>query len=299
MKLSKNYSLSSGLLLLLATGSLQAAGFPAMPTNPYSTMFAPWNASPMGFSPLNNGFTAASPMGMSPFAMSPYGANGSPWGGLPDNVRPWNAWQSGSIMPWASRMPFYNPAGNGMMPNMNGISMPWSGGGMPWGGNNNWMPWSGNGMNWFPGNSANNQQKNRDRDRLQRMMLLDQLNGNPAGLGRMPEMLSKPGAGGMTPAIPGVNFSPALPPVPAAPVPPKPANPFPATNGFPVSSVKSFDPFAEGTQGASLPARPVVPAPPMPPQPVWGSTGDSSSSAYTDPFANDQQKKINDLRFPE
>lgn len=260
---------------------IHAAG---MPTNPFGTVFAPWNTMPGGFSPLNNGFTSGGPMGMSPFAMSPWGGNGSPWGAMPNNVMPWNAWSSGSIVPWANRLPFNNQTGTGYYPNMNGIPMPWGGTGVP-----SWMPFANNGYGYYRG-------RNRNNDTWRTMMMLNSIHGNQSGMGNI---LQAPAGVGSPPAT-AQPASPPLP-VPSAPAatlarPVQPAGTAAAVTGaMPAQPAgKAFDPFARGQvqaaptappkpPQAAQPAQPVAPSQPEPPKSfdpfVGGNTSESPAQA--------------------
>lgn len=270
------------LAVLLGAGALivntaVAQGSTFMPANPFGTMFAPWNSLPGGFSPLNNGFTSGGPMGMSPFAMSPFGSNGSPWGGMPSGAMPWNAWQSGSVMPWANQMPFGANNGSGMPM-------------MPWGGNNNWgnsMPW-GNGFNpwssWMGNNTSYRRDQDRDtrynRDALRTLLLMQELNNNSNTSGLFPGLSGLPPLSGSGLSMPSIPAAPVLSaPLSSAATPnrtPAPVPTQPIQGGFTVPSPpRQFNPFS------IPPAQPQQPAVPM--QPV---TPQRPNQRFTNPFSD-------------
>jgi len=280
--------LSAGLIMLSMT-SAQAAGM--MPVNPMGTVFAPWNTMPgmpSGFSPMNNGFTSGGPMGMSPFSMSPFGSNGSPWGSMPSNAMPWNAWSSspGAIMPWGNQMPWgqvtnFSNNGNGMQ--------------MPWGGNNYrngmQMPWGNNIMPWNGRSNYGNRNRNNNRDALSTMLLMQEMNG------KQPMLPPLPG----TPMMPLPSAQPQMmppPPVPQQksrpkiPSPPKAFNSFnmqqqtaPTLVKVPANSVQNVqvfsDPFADQVNK------------------VGGDTATADNAAPPfNPFAEDGQA-AGGLKFPD
>lgn len=289
--------LGAGLVMLGVSG---AQGASMMPTNPMGTMFAPWNTMPGmpgGFSPLNNGFTSGSPMGMSPFSMSPFGSNGSPWGSMPSTMMPWNAWSSspGSVVPWGNQMPlgnFSNFSNNG-----SGNQMPWGGNnagmGMPWGNNvTPWSSWTGN---------RNNRNNNNNRDAWSTMLLMQELNGQQSLPGFLPGMTGLPPLSGRP-----MMMAPPQIPANTMPVQPKPQNSFVVP-----PPPKSFNPFKTPV----APGQPEVPA--VTPAAVQGfrnpfsdpmGVGVAAESGNTvpsfDPFANGgsvtgQQNQQNRLQFPD
>lgn len=189
--MNKQQTLLAGLVLL---GISTAQSAPMMPMNNFGTGFTPWNTAPGGYSPWNNGFNNGwnnggyngYPTGM--FGMSPFGNGSSPWGNGSNNNMPWNAWRSGSGMPWSNQMPFSNFSNNG-------FNMPWGGGynrgsGSPWG--NGFNPWnSGSGRNNQFGNWNNNSDALRNRWLMQGMPNLPPLSGNSGAPMQMP-MYSAP-----------------------------------------------------------------------------------------------------------
>lgn len=272
--MNKQKMLLEAGLLVLSISAAHAASM--MPTNPYGTMFAPWNTMPGGFSPLNNGFTSGGPMGMSPF-----GSSGSPWGR--STVMPWNAWRSGqgSIMPWGSQMPYGNFSNNG-----SGMWLPWggnnSGMGMPWG--NNVSPWN----SWAGTRNRNNQYyyNNRNRDAWRTMMLMQGLNGQQ----NLPGLVPMPGMTG----VPLLSNTPMMMNPPRMPANTVPVQPQPQ-NSFSVSpSAKPFNPFSTQAVQSAKPEVPLASAP----------NSHSAATPSFDPFANDgtvvgQQNQQNGLQFPD
>lgn len=140
--MNKQQTLLAGLVLL---GISTAQSAPIMPMNNFGTGITPWNTAPGGYSPWNNGFNNGwsnggyngYPTGM--FGMPSFGNGGLPWGNGSNYTMPWNAWRSGSIMPWSN---FSD----------NGFNRPWGGGysrgyGLPWG--NGFSPWN----SWFGRNN--------------------------------------------------------------------------------------------------------------------------------------------------
>ncbi|MEZ5476228.1 MAG: hypothetical protein R3E95_01615 [Thiolinea sp.] len=211
--MSRRSAWLAALIWAGASLSASAATSSGWPANPFGTVFAPWNSLPGGFSPLNSAFSSGpfSPFNMA--NMSPFGGSGSPWGGVPNNVMPWNAWSSGSMMPWANQLPFQNGSG---FPNMGGWPSPW---GSNWNNAGSWM--NPNSMPWW--GSSNRYRDNRSRDALQTLLLLEAMRANNSGglvngLGGLPG-LPLPYGGNAS------NNHPLTAPLPPSYVPPRSLTP--------------------------------------------------------------------------